>query len=892
MIYPIGEKGHAYGEHMQTIWNGILGKIKLYPLGQGISNVRIHTPFPISDMDIVFNTDKMAQDYRISLTDSKTKTIYPCDNYTISSNQDKVHIQVNMIDIPVKPWDEFDPQLYELVIKDGNKELYKNRIGFRSLKRTGNRLVINDKPLFLRGNLDNCHFPLTGYPSTKTEDWFRIFDILKKIGCNNIRFHSYCPPKAAFEAADELGIYLAPEAGVWIDEWMPGNPIGLGKGNDTLDNFIKEELIRIQSEYGVHPSFCMLGIGNELGNSDFDEMSNWLEEIRDSSRLYTASTARTVSKSDDYYVTHHYPGIGNVRQQIYPNTDWDYENLYDQTEVPTVAHEIGQWPVYPDWNEIKKYTGVLEPDNLKMLRDQAIRNNVYTYNQEYHFASGMQSRLLYKDEIESFLRTPSCQGIHLLGIQDYSGQGEALVGFLDSFYDEKGTWRISDVQGCFGPIVTLARFPKYGWKTDELFQAALSVRNMKQNLDQVRIRYQFRNSRNTIIKEGYTPFTNSPQGELTLCGNAQLNLSILNNDRITLSSWLVDTQGNHCSAVNSWNFWVFKEIDDTLSYADVFITADLVKAIDALRAGKKVILDASRLGAPDKVVSADWGAVYWSTTWFNDQHLKTLGLWLEKKHPIFKDLSCDGFGDWIWWFICKGGRAFNLSSLPFSLKPIAMPVPDFHYNICLGSIFEVNALQGKLLVSGYALDGERIEQKVLKNAMIEYVHSENFSPATELSESLLRTILENNVVHNRSESDSVLLKINCAANLIESDQQTKWEKKFDACQNKLNTDYELENMQVYKQNSQTYWVAKRNAKIIIYSHTSNPGYVYITFRQQENNTCTGDVDGRYFSLNKEAHDSFQKKIPVDRENCLDGRLVISIESENGCFIEEVRFESN
>lgn len=109
--------------------------------------------------------------------------------------------------------------------------------------------------MFLRGTLECCIFPLTGYPPTTKEGWSKVFRSAKEWGLNHLRFHSWCPPKAAFEVADSLGFYLQVELPLWS--------LNVGE-NPAMNQFLYDEAKRILSEYGNHPSFCFLSLGNEL----------------------------------------------------------------------------------------------------------------------------------------------------------------------------------------------------------------------------------------------------------------------------------------------------------------------------------------------------------------------------------------------------------------------------------------------------------------------------------------------------------------------------------------------------------------------------------------------------------------------------------------------------
>lgn len=881
MIHRIGEKGHAYGEHMQTIWNGILGKMLMQKIDAPVlKNVRINAPFERNRLELFFDCDMLLSNLTLQLSDKNTGKILLDENVEFTINGERIEISVPLQPDDFVAWSEFSPQLYTLELRSGKQTILKKNIGFRSFKREGNQLFVNGEPLFLRGNLDNCHFPLTGYPSTKKEDWLRILSVQKSYGCNNIRFHSYCPPEAAFEAADELGLYLAPEVGVWIDGWMPGQITALGKDNYDLNAYIKSELLKICDTYGSHASFAMLGIGNELGSSNFDSLQLWVDEVKRAesfentagwqSRLYTISTARTLTPVDDYFVTHYYPNIGGVRQWMFPHTDWSYEELYGRTTTPTVAHEIGQWPVYPDWNEISKYTGVLAPRNLQALKQHAAENGVLRFNKQFHFASGMQSRLMYKDEIESFMRTPSCRGIHLLGMQDYSGQGEALIGFLDSFYEPKGFWSDQEVKGCFAPVVTLAEFEKYGWKSTETFTAELLVRNQQCDFEQASVLYQFFDENGKLIKEGTTDTKKIKNGELADFGQVALDLKPLAGNKITLVTTLVADNGFR-SDKNSWSVWVFPE-QEVVPTATVLLTANLDTALYALEHGQNVLLDASQLGNEGRYLKGDWGSVYWSTTWFPGQQMQTLGVWFDKQHPVFEAFHSEGFADWIWWKIFEHGRCFDLKGLSGSYCPMAMPVPDFHNNQLLGSIFELRVGNANLLVSGYSLQGDAIEQIVFRNELVRYAESSKFAPKESVSVQWLNELLNPNAAMTScdlpEEFKGALLYVECGARAAAS---SKWEKNSDRCVMADNVDYNIEGFAISKRNDRFVWTTDAANKIEISTPAGELGMLHVEFVE---NGVTGEVEERRF----DTKDADSAVLPIDREDCLDGKLVLRLDA--------------
>ncbi len=203
----------------------------------------------------------------------------------------------------INHWSEFSPALYRLDVTlkgiDGTTlDQQSEAFGMREFKANGTRFQVNDHPVFLRGTLECCIFPLTGYPPTDLASWEHVMIRCKEHGLNHIRFHSWCPPEAAFDAADKHGIYLQVECSSWANQ---GSTLGDGK---SIDQFIYDEGDRILEAYGNHPSFCMLAYGNEPGGSNHAEyLTNLLQywKIKDNRRVYTSGAGWPILPENQYH---------------------------------------------------------------------------------------------------------------------------------------------------------------------------------------------------------------------------------------------------------------------------------------------------------------------------------------------------------------------------------------------------------------------------------------------------------------------------------------------------------------------------------------------------------------------------------------------------------------
>jgi beta-galactosidase len=770
MIHPIGDKGHCYTEETQTIWNGLVGRIELRPHDRvWIKQMRVFTDnngFVRVEATLGNESfDPVAGALSLQILEqaagrvvgagkmefSTARGLRP-DHSHILYTEYPVEIAAQLSESP-KLWDEFSPALYraEVELRTGGKPPCADRqaatFGFRQIAKDGRRLLVNGRPTFIRGNLDCVHFPLTGYPACDVESWRRIFQIYKDYGLNQVRFHSWCPPEAAFQAADELGLYIQAEV-LWIDAYMsapnprfgmntPGYPQGVGKNDRTIDQYVRAEMRRMFDVYGNHPSFAMFVIGNEMGSSNFEVMSQWIKEekARDPRRLYSASTARKITPTDDFSDTHNIPEVGTVVNQFgIPHTDWDYENSYRRAPVPIVAHEMGQMAVYPCWDEIGKYTGVLRARNLEGFRQQARRNGIESQSRELQLASGASNRIVYKNEIEAQLRSPSCSGVSWLSMQDYSGQGEALVGWLDSFYDSKGLVTPAEFRRYCNATVPLARFNKYVWVGGEKFRAVAQVAHWgpRPLLKAVGV-WRLRDSQGSVIVKGQSPAVDLPVGAVTTLGPIEVDLPpAVKAARLVLDIALENTQ-----FANQWNLWSFPKDMGPSDHANVVVTDSLDTALGELSQGKRVLLLAHRLGPGNGARYAAWMPVFWSATYCPGQDRETLGALVQDRHPALAKFPTESHLDWQWHEICAGGRGFVLDDLPADYRPIVQPVDDFHSNHKLGSVFEFRTKQGgKLLVCGYNLADNlagRPAARQLRRSLLDYAGGPAFDPKQEVA---------------------------------------------------------------------------------------------------------------------------------------------------------------
>ena len=719
--YGVAMKAHGYGEWMQSVWNGVIGRVELREENP-LESVRVFADFPANGKVRFELPAGFVADAQSVTSDELSFTGFETAPSPYAAG--RVLVVASLADEP-QAWDEFNPRLYRVTLRDAKGGLEKTlRFGFRTPGRKGNRLTLNARPLFVRADIDNCHFPLTGYPNMGKREWARYFAIQRNNGMNAIQMHTWTPPEAAFEAADELGMVIFCELGYWNEKGVASS--FAGKGNAALDDWLRRELKAVADAYGNHPSMVATSFGNELGLCNFKALDAWMAAHKryDPRRLTMCSTARTVAPSDDFMVTHRYPGLGWTRGKFDGSADYDYEDVYSRAPIPVIAHEIGQWPVYPVWDEqIPKFNGLLVPWRWNPRREMAVSNNTFRFAREFHSASMKTSRHFYKLETEGFLRTPSCDGIDYLSMRDYTGQGEALIGWYDAFFDAKpALGEVPPFSVLMSTTPCLAKFPKFLWTSNETFTARLLVRNELADAIPAGTRWRWSLGAHSGWAEAKKPI---PAGELADLGAVS----------VPLDEFAAPSRAELRFGDNSWRIYVMPRIrvPDPLPEG-VLVTSDPNAAAKALAAGGRVVYT----GRSVKSDITTFTPIYWSTGLFatNRKHIG-FGALVDADHPALAPTGCDYWLDEFWRRLFGDGKhgatAHRLEGLPADFRPIVTVVPDLHHSYFISPLFEVRVGEGRLLVCGLNIDANCVAARLLKRTLMRYAASDKFNPKWKVS---------------------------------------------------------------------------------------------------------------------------------------------------------------
>jgi hypothetical protein len=787
---PAPGDNHQVSEHTQGNWNGVLGRLEL----RALPRVRIE--------HVAVTPDLASRALRLRIHIADTPALPTAGSFTVaaeSCNHSGAPHRPAPLSVPLTPaiaaagevavtlplgadarlWDEFSPALYCLAIRLDTPAGSDERTlttGLREFRARGTQFAINGRTTFLRGEVNCCVFPFTGHPPLDVAGWRAYYRVLLDHGLNHVRFHSWTPPDAAFTAADELGLYVQTELPFW------------GEWNDSIRTALRPEAAAILRAYGNHPSFVALTLGNEH-RGEHAPMSALVAELRalDPGRLYAEGannflTAPAQSPADDFWVTARVPDpqhpgrFANVRGchatqdgpdghlQIGPGgTRHDYSAAIAGIQIPVVSHEIGQFSVAPDFDEFPRYTGVFAARNLEHWRDRCAAVGLLDEAPAAHRASAKLAALLYREEIEAALRTPGFGGFQLLGLQDFPGQGTALVGLYNALLASKGATTPAEFRQFCAPHVLLARFDRHTWTAGENFTADIDLAHysladlpagtltweLRAQVSEVGACLQATPATDRRPAASYTgtiPTPTTAAGGLRRLLQLRFPLPATTHaQHVELRLTLTAGSTTRSTAYPVWLYPAADHLAPITQHPSVVLARSFDSAAQAaLARGERVLLlpDAAHPFAhtPGGAFMSD----FWCWTMFHNKP-GTLGLLINNDHPALAGFPTAAHSDWQWFHLAQASQPLVLDSLPRDMRPIVRTLDNFERCHRLGLIFEAQVGPGRLLVCAIdlpALATQHPEARQLLTSLRAYAASDRFQPAVSIDPATLATTLE------------------------------------------------------------------------------------------------------------------------------------------------------
>lgn len=757
---------HAYSASTQTNWNGIIGDFYLesVPLC-GIDDIQLYPDVAkkvVTARVTLRNPDKGAGKGILSFyaeawnTDKQHKT--PVQTVEVDWTKPEQELELALGDKALL-WSEFTPSLYRFSVSlktDQSVDTEQATFGLRDFKTKGRQFTMNGKTTFLRGKHDACVFPLIAHTAMDVETWRHYFQVAKQYGINHYRFHSWCPPEACFEAADIEGIYLQPELPIW------GN---IDIDDTELCDYLLKEGRNLHRAYSNHASFVMFGLGNEMSGEEGLAMLIQTFKKEDNRHIYSSgsnnylgfkgkqanedyfTTCRVGREGDKQFNTHARASFsfadaydGGYLNHTYPNSEMDFSSANVLCDVPIISHETGQFQVYPNYEEIKKYTGVLKPRNFEIFKKRLEEAGMINLAYDFMMAFGKWSALLYRADIEMNLRTPEWGGFQLLDLQDYPGQGSAYVGILDAFMESKGLIAPEEWRHFCSEVVPLFCTEKFCWTNDEALTGEVEIANYSESdLNSKQLSWTLTDSKQQVLDKGVLPLQ-VKQGELAKVGTLKPAIaSVRKAEKVTLALSIDGTPYR-----NDYSLWIYPAADKEVAPSeDICVTDDLDAHLKYLTEGGKVLWFPSKDKHKDQTVGGLFQTDYWNYRMFRticenlDRPVSpgTLGILTDPGHPALADFPTEFHTNWQWFPIIKQSYPMILDRLSDDYRPIVQVIDNVERNHKLGLLFEFKVGNGKLLVCMSDLKAvqDKPEARQFYRSILEYMESSAFAPSYSLS---------------------------------------------------------------------------------------------------------------------------------------------------------------
>lgn len=777
-IVDLGSRPHSVSYETHTAWNGIAGKMKLlttektwiddvqvYP---DIKNKKIRIDYTICKKDPENTTAEISFSVKGKNLENYIQLSVTTNKVDLKNDTSRFSYEYDM-GRDVQLWDEFNPNLYDLTVtmtaNSGRQTLNSSTdvvFGMREIKARGTMFEVNGDLVAFRGNVNCAAFPEKGYPAMDVEWWRELWKKHKNWGINQVRFHSWCPPRAAFIAADEIGIYLEPEVSEWTHVSTP-----------EQEAWFTKESLKMLKAYGNSPSFAMMDLGNE-SSADSLIMKRlialWKKDPR---RLYTGKpNGHPKLKEYDFAVecwldtirTRYNFGwppkpMGTWFNALEPQTTLDFTEAVGKAGRPIISHEIGQRCVYPNiTKEIPKYTGLLKPTYLEIGRDQLIERSMLDQLSDFVKATGLWQVQLYKEEIESHLRTPGFAGFQLLGLEDFTGQGSAPVGLLDAFYDTRGYIEAPEFRKFCDKTVVLAKMNKRAYTSSDTLDAEILLYNFSgAPVNAQVIVWEIRNQEDKIVYTGDFSAKVYPKSTLTNVGSFRNPLKDLKAS--AKYKLVVSVKGT--PVVNDWDFWVFPSKVEEVPTDNIVITKEIDEDVyNALGEGKTVIV----FGDPDSIrgglPTCCFAGYYWTTFGTHGGESSAMSLLCNPSHPLFNFFPTDMQTNWQWWDILTRTRPMILDEyqaahpFPKSYRPAIQLIDSWLINRKLAALVEGKVGKGKIIITSMDLSNNldnRPAARQLRYSLLKYATSPEFNPTSEFTKDMIKYLF--------LDSDEVTTKI-------------------------------------------------------------------------------------------------------------------------------------
>ena len=650
-------------------------------------------------------------------------------------------------------WSPENPKLYTLKIKCGDAVLERS-FGVRRLAADGTRLLLNGRKYFLRGACEHCCYPDTVHPNHDKAHYRRVIKKLKSLGFNHIRFHTYIPEEEYMQAADELGMLMHVECpnNTTVSEWR--------------------EIVRFCRK---HPSVVIYCCGNELL---IDEP--FIEYLRECAKIVHEETdalfaPMSAMRGVEYFWCEpeqekelkaepfkHHPrrlkALGEFSDVYctYPNgahsyfsTDCNPELIDKYSEVyqkPRLSHEICIDGTYTDLSVKDRYNGTrfgkteMFSSVEKHLADKEILKNAPLY-----FKNSCEwQRRVRKFCFENLRRSESISGYDFLGPTDTHWHTFGYdVGMMNEFYELKPGESVRNIRMYNSESVILSDIGKrrnYA-EGDTLSCNILMSYYGGRTLRGARLTVRLFIGEDVHICKAFdaAEIENGRVARLAAFSETLPYIGKAAEMRLYAS---VEADGFF--AENEWELYLFPKIEphsyDGITVSDGMTEEELAALLEK---GKTVVL----FGAdPFKSNPTSFRIALAGRTSGNLAAVVS-------EHPALENFPHGGFCGWQFAQMMEGGRAVCIENDRVQISPIIEVASTHKYAVRQAAMFELGAINGKLIVCSFRFDENDPAANMLKELIAGYAAGESFKPEAYADEAALHALIHANVKQAASNTN-------------------------------------------------------------------------------------------------------------------------------------------
>ena len=692
--------GHLTSQDTQSNWNGVTGEISLTVGKAIVTGVQVFPDIAGGSLRIRAEVHGEHSGFASVALPGQMEQLVPIHGSTLEGTLPLTGNEAL--------WDEFGPNLHTLAI-DVDGDVYTTTFGLRKFEGQGRSLLCNGREVFLRGKHDGLIFPHTGYAPTDVGSWHKVLQTARDYGVNHYRFHTCCPPDAAFTAADELGVAMSPELPFWGTIHEEGK-----EGYDAAEReFLIAEGFRILREFGHHPSFVFLSMGNELWGSK-KALNRMLADYRafDPDKLYISGANNfqwvpEVLQEEDVFVGVRLSGERLIRgsyamcdapqgivQVTAPESASNYDRMIApavledshtpagkiaiqygtgvkyvdaesaQTfvpEAPVISHEVGQYQFYPDFDEISQYTGPLKARNFEVFRERLQSAGLWADHERFFRSAGKLAIDCYRREIEAFLRTSELSGFQLLDLQDFTGQGTALVGVLNAFMESKGLIAPEKWREFCASTVVLGLFDRFVFADGEELRFAVQVSECDPRRVHASVRCELLDGE-TVLAEATVPVENTGK---RLSAPVEVNFGEIGVEEPRRFTVRLTLEG---STVNRYPIWGFPKYEIEITAQGVTLGNKRVAFVKTIEEAKASPVPAIVIPDAEGKLPATYASDFWCYPMFRSISeslgrplpIGTLGLCIDDQHPWVKAFATEDCTTPAWYSLIQTAHCENV----------------------------------------------------------------------------------------------------------------------------------------------------------------------------------------------------------------------------------------